>query len=226
MAHSSTVRRKLFMHPAHRTVGVWGDGIGARPYCRVESFRVSIDALAGPAVRVVLVAHQPDADACAALALFQQAAQRRSDVDCRRVEFDAAHAGSDELTDADCVVLFRRGVHVARHWADLDAAALAADGPPANSGDPMRIEIAPAARWHPVLESVEPFLCRPNLAQGLATDATPLLITRAAGGVQAVAWIEHLAEEDVFHTNLGSSEDLGQADFVRLVQNAVVWIGQ
>ena len=72
-------------------------------------------------MRVALAACRLDADACAALALFEQAIAGRRDMQCRRVEFDAADAGSESLADVDCVVLFRQGLHIARRWADLDA---------------------------------------------------------------------------------------------------------
>ena len=86
MAHSSAVRRKLFMHPAHRTVGVSGGCVALGPYCRTESF--SAEALAITPMRVALVACRLDADARAALALLEQAIARRGDMQCRRVDFE------------------------------------------------------------------------------------------------------------------------------------------
>ena len=64
MGEASVIRRKLFMHPAHRTVGVSGDGIATGPYCRNE--RLLIDAPAVAPMRVVLAARKGDADARAA----------------------------------------------------------------------------------------------------------------------------------------------------------------
>jgi len=71
-------------------------------------------------MRVALVASRLDADARAALQLFEQAIAGRCEMECRCVEFDAAEDLSERLADVDCVVLFRQGLHVARHWADID----------------------------------------------------------------------------------------------------------
>ena len=195
-------------------------------------------------MRVALVACRLDADACAALALFEQAIARRCDVQCRRVELDAADAGSESLADVDCVVLFGRGLHVARRWADLDLASLGgADIPVCPVGQSfsgrqeclphlgekglLKVEIAPAARSHPILEGVEPFVSRDVLQPVcISQDATLLLTGRTAGEVQPAAWIEHGCRDRVFHTTLGSSEDFRQPDFVRLVLNALAWIGR
>ena len=106
MAHSSALQRKLFMHPAHQTVGMSG-GVSRRsllPQRRFFDRGFGRHALAGGLGRLRL-----DADARAALALLEQAIARGRDIQCRRVEFDAADAGSESLPDADCAVLFRRG---------------------------------------------------------------------------------------------------------------------
>lgn len=134
MAHSSALQRKLFMHPAHQTVGMSGGVVAPGPYCRSDGF--SAEALAVTPLRVALVAFRLDADARAALALLEQAIARGRDIQCRRVEFDAADAGSESLPDADCAVLFRRGLHIARRWADLDAAAR--ESVPARNAPPLQ----------------------------------------------------------------------------------------
>ena len=99
------------------------------------------------------------------------------------------------LEDAECVLVFHRGlrVRVARHWSELDATSLLADASVHNPGTgsfvgPLRaevgscrliangdgpifaglaakIEIAKAARWHPVVAGVEPFVCRNGVAR-------------------------------------------------------------
>jgi hypothetical protein len=145
MAHSSTIRRTLFMHPAHRTIGVTGEGVAVGPYCRLDRFSTDDPAVAP--IRVALLAIRLDSDACAALALFEQATHGRRDVQCRRVLLDAFDAGGEmedcpnfrvnengtvpfsagEIsTDADCMVVFGHGLHVVQHWSDLDATALVA----------------------------------------------------------------------------------------------------
>ncbi len=66
------------MHPAHRTVGVGSQAVVSGPYSRADGFLT--DRLVAAPTRVALVAHQPDADACMAMALFEQALNGRSDL--------------------------------------------------------------------------------------------------------------------------------------------------
>ena len=276
MAHSSALRRNLFMHPAHRTVGVSGGGIAPVRTAPPSVFRPSRPStLAVTPMRLALVACRLDADASAALTLLEQAVTVhgarcsrhtpcavRSDFDadslsggrhmecachineCGRVEFGTADAGSERLADVDCVVLFLRGLHMARRWADLDAAALVRlptnqcqrETPDHCNGREFgndrellkaRIEIAPAARRHPILDRVEPFVSRDVFQPVcISPDATLLLTGRTAGEVQPAAWIEHGRGDEVFHTTLGRSDDFRQPDFVRLVRNALAWIGR
>jgi hypothetical protein len=42
MNHPAQNRRRLIMHPAHRSVGVSGEGIGSQPYCWLDD--LSADA--------------------------------------------------------------------------------------------------------------------------------------------------------------------------------------
>jgi hypothetical protein len=239
MSHILAVRRKLFMHSAHRTVGVSGGGAALGPYCRTEGF--STDVLAIAPLRVALVACTLDADACAALALFERAIARHGDIQCGRVEFESADARSEDLANVDCAVLFRRGLHIARRWTDFGTVE-----PVENQcrretphycngcgfGDEgelleAKIEIAPAARRHPILDGVEPFVSYEALhGVCICPDATLLLTSRAGGEVHPAAWIEPGRRDRVFHTTLGCAEDFGRPDFIRLMLNALTWIGR
>jgi hypothetical protein len=223
MAHAPAVRRRLFMHPAHQTVGISGDGMSRRPYCRVADFSTG-----GWAVRptiVALAAYGQDADADAAIRSFEQAIRGRSDLRCRRVGLDTRPRQLPSLADSDCVVVFGRGLHVARCWTDLDD-ALMADGPRDGRGGPMEVEVAMALAWHPILEGVEPFVSRRGGYSGvrLPTDATVLLYGKTGGTVLPLAWLDHLGSR-VFHSILGSPEDFRQPGFIRLVLNAIAWLG-
>ncbi len=275
MADSSIVRRKLFMHPAHRTVGVVGAGIATGPYCRIANFSTNVAPVAP--THVALAARKLDADACAALALFQQAIHQRRDIQCRQVDLDAVDVGLESLTDADCVVAFGQWIQVARHWLDIDAAGLGGTDIPVcpvgqsfsgrqkclphlGEDGPMEVELAAGARGHPVLEGVEPFVsCRdekrgqsPFVRSRAPTegwswavpagtdrrlvgdcplfsspeDATVLLTGRTAREVRPVAWARRRCHGMVFCTTLGSAEDFRQPGFVRLMLNALAWIGR
>jgi hypothetical protein len=213
------------VHPAHRTIGVPGDGIALGPYCRIDSF--ATDRPDVVATHVALAAYQPDADARAAMASFQQAVAGRCDIQCRRVELDTVDADLESLADADCVVVFGQWLQVARHWSDLGAAARAASGPERSRHRQVQVEIEAAARWHPVLEGVEPFVSCLDAAEGVgvAADAMFLLNGRIAGEVQPLAWVRR-RDGRQFHTRLGSAEDFHQPSFVRLLLNAIAWVGQ
>lgn len=243
MAYASMVRRNLlFMHPAHATVGLSGGGTALGPYCRIERPAVSLpDALPHVPLRVAVTSRRLDADVSAAIALFEQLLATHCDIQLRRVELDAADAKS-ESADIDCVVLFHQGLHIARRRADLNLSSGAdilvcppSQGfsgrqeclPRPGQKELSRIEIAPAARRHPIIEGVTPFVSRAVLQSVcISPNATPLLIRRTAGEVQPVAWIERRRSGPVFHTKLGSSDDFRQPDFVRFVRNALVWIGR
>jgi hypothetical protein len=223
MAHPAAVRRKLFMHPAHRTVGVSNAGIAQPPYGRIENYPTrSLDV--NPA-RVVLAPNRRSDDAHAAIQLFERAIRRRQDLRCHRVDLEALGAKSSTWTAADCFVVFGQGLFIAQRRVLLDAFPAADDSQQA-IGDPMKVEIAATAAWHPVLDGVEPFVSRQTVPHsiGIPAEATVLLTARnAAGDAQPVAWIEH-RHGTVFRTTLGSAEDFGQPDFVRLALNAVTWL--
>jgi hypothetical protein len=212
------------MHPAHQTVGVRGEGIVVGPFGWVDG--LSIDRLVAAPLQVALVAYQPDADAQAAMALFEQAIDGRLDLQCGRVEMDALDAGLSRLADADCVVVFGRELQVLCPQMDLAAAARAVSGSRTDYDRHVRLEIEPAARWHPVLEGVEPFVslhCAPE-KDDMPGDATILLRGRSRGVCQPVAWL-HCRYGRAFHTRLGSVADFDQADFIRVLLNAAAWVG-
>jgi hypothetical protein len=119
MAHPLSTQRKLVMHSAHRTLGVSG-GLAPGPYCHIESLATAVAAAAPTCV--ALAAHRMDADAWAAMTLFQQAAGRQSNFKCRCVDLDAADAHLESLADADCVVVFGQGLRIARNGSDLGEA--------------------------------------------------------------------------------------------------------
>jgi hypothetical protein len=221
MTRLPAARRTLFMHPAHRTVGVAGGGISHRPYCRGEKYPTDCEAVTPR--RLALAAHRQDTDACAALRLFESAISGRLDVRCQRVDLDALDQDRSGLADADCVVVFGQGVCMARRWADIPRECV----PHQVEKCSLTVKIAAAAAWHPVLDGVEPFTA---LQDGyppaqVPLDATVLLIGETLSGSGPVAWIGH-RQGRVFCTTLGSADDFRQPDFVRLTINAADWIAR
>ena len=224
MAGISIVRRTRLLHPANRTVGLAG-GVAAAPYCYVE--RLSIHSLTIAPLRVALAGPEADADAAAAMALIERAAVEHVDAECQRVGLDAAGVVSEKRSDADCVVHFGQKLWIAPPGLDFGAGTLAMGGTKARRRQPIEVEIEPAARWHPVLEGIEPFMSNaaPARGIGLPDDATPLLYSRIAGRIETLAWAR-CRRGRVFCTSLGRAEDFRQAAFVRLVLNAMAWVGR
>jgi hypothetical protein len=227
MVSSSSSQRRLFMHPAHRTVGVSGGG-GFRPYCcgkgGAATDRYEVDAWATEPLRVVLAACASDPDGLAAMSLFERAIETDAEVQCHRTTF--VNVGSDLAADADCVVVFRQGVHVARWRADLSVARLVGDSNSAADGW-LAGEIKPAVQWHPVLEGVRPFVARHRTFRDvhLSIGAAVLMTGMAGGETRPVAWAESGPAGAEFHAVLGCREDLANPNIVRLMVNAVKWVG-
>ena len=226
MAHSTPVRRKLFMHSAHRTIGVSDGGIKLRPYYRIEHFSPD-DPLAMP-LHTALVAEAQDADACASLASFRRAVERHGDVKYHCVELAAIDAGLENMADVDCVILFRQGLHIARRWADIDVAPYAVDNSCNRQYEPVQIVLDAAARQHPLVDGVGPFeSCLDTASYELVPDdAKILLFGRTAIQDRPVAWLEPLDNDHAFRTILGSPEDFRHPDFIRLVLSSLRWIGR
>jgi hypothetical protein len=225
MAHSSPIQRKLFMHSAHTAIGVFGDGIEETHGFHIE--RLLRDGLSLAVRHAALIAHPLDSDAQASLALFEQAAEGLCDFECCRIDLDTVESDPGCLAGCDSALVFRRGFHVSRRWADLDE-ALALFGPRDDSVGPIEIEPAPASRWHPVLEGVDPFVswrnaqCRGRIPE----DATILLTNKASGKPQPMAWACHRPGSRLFSTSLGCPADWRHPSFIRLALNAVAWIAR
>ena len=109
MADFSQARRILYMHPAHRTVGVSGVASSFRPCRPVE--RPSSDEPAAALMRVSLVSRMTDNRSVAA---FERILAENGDVQCNRV--DLASAERKALADADCAVVFGRGLQIVGRW--------------------------------------------------------------------------------------------------------------
>jgi hypothetical protein len=212
------------MHPAHRTVGVLGTGVVTGPYCRIENS--AICDMATMPMQVVLAASTQDVEAHSSLRSFEQAIHTPGNIECRRVKLETVDTGSEDLANADCVIVFGQGLHMACHWSNFDATRFTADKPETGRDKPTEIEISPAAEGHPLLNGVDPFVSRRKapVCVPIPADATVLLTVATSAGVYPVAWVGHRRHGRTFHTTLGSPEDFQQPAFVRLLLNALAWI--
>ena len=85
----------------------------------------------------------------------------------------------------------------------------------------------PASGW---LSSINPFTSQGSLYRTapLAADARLLLNGRTEEQTEPAAWTRSSADGGrVFYTSLGHQKDFWELDFLRLVQNGILWsVGQ
>jgi hypothetical protein len=221
MTDSIQAHRILRIHSAHRTVGVSGISSSFRPCNRPEASWAG--ELTAARTRVLLVSHFNDRRNGAAMAAFERMLQKATDIECERA--DLALIEMIGVGDADCVVVFGHGLAIVGDWSAFDVDGIEEDDSLDRDGRTMDVELATAARWHPVLEGVRPFSCHngiPPVAQ-VRMNTTHLLIRRRAGRIVPIAWIRN-GEERVFRTLLGNAEDFERPEFVRLLLNAIEWV--
>jgi len=78
---------------------------------------------------------------------------------------------------------------------------------------------------HPVVTDTTPFvanLCRTPQAK-IAEDAVTLLHGLSAQGLAPVAWVRRYCGGRVFSTSLGTPQDFGEPEFLRLLGAAIRW---
>jgi hypothetical protein len=237
MADFSKVRRILRVHAAHRTVGVSGF---ASPYglCRRAESTSAFDREIEP-VRVMLISDRADRCDHAAVAAFERILLGKPNVECLRAPL--ATAETRGLVGADGAVVFGRCLQIVGHWSAFDTDMAAETGavptlaptkkelsplPPRNANcGTTRVELAGAARWHPLLDGVGPFSVPGGApaAANLRREAAVLLVTRLADGIVPMAWSRH-GDHRAVCTLLGRVGDFEQPRFVRLLMNAIEWV--
>jgi type 1 glutamine amidotransferase/nicotinamidase-related amidase len=95
------------------------------------------------------------------------------------------------------------------------------------AGSKVTVTIAPDAKDHPILAGIHgPFTGNGSLykVSPLASSATPLLVgTIPDQPPEPVAWVNTYGKARIFYTSLGHPDDFKDAQFVRLLGNAVAW---
>ncbi len=223
MSASGSIRRKLYMHPAHAAIGVSGGGVPG-PYCRITG--LSTDDYAEPVLRVALAAQRPDADTRAAMSLFHRILDNQEGVQCDRVEFDMPDLSAYRDLTADCLVVFGRRLQIISRLADLESTEFSVVEP--GRPDGRAVEVKPSVQGHPILDGVKGFVADIPSTAGyfVPTDSMFLLTGFSANWVKPVAWVRDLQHGRGVETALGSSHDFRQPEFARFMLNAIAWVAE
>jgi type 1 glutamine amidotransferase len=96
------------------------------------------------------------------------------------------------------------------------------------AGPVSRLEVAPAAAAHPILQGISPasFVSHGSLykVSPLANNTTPLLIGRIPNQPpEPVAWTHTPGPRRAFYTSMGHIQDFDNPQFQRLLTQAVFW---
>jgi hypothetical protein len=253
MADFPQVRRILYMHAAHRTVGVSrvAAPLGA---CRTLDCPWA-DAPADAPIRVLLVPCACDRRSVAAMEAFERILAGNDALHCARVPF--ATAEIEGLADADCSVVFGRGLQIVRRWSAVDANIVGEGGFEPEEGFDTEVEIATGASRHPVVAGVGTFIARHRFSHSahLHPSSACLLVGNLAGRASPGDCPDFRVNENgtipfdagkippdtkigtgpfpiawtqerngrSFYTLLGAPQDFRCREFVRLLRNAIEW---
>ncbi len=207
------------MHAAHRSVGVSGVAAPFRAGCPLE-FPLAGEPRDVP-VRVCLVPCATDRRIVASMTAFERILVGNGAWHCNRVDF--ATVEIEGLADADCAVVFGRGLQIVGRWSAIDADVIGLDGFQEEGFD-MEVEIAAAARRHPVVDGVGTFIARHGFSHSshFYPDSTCLLVGKWEDEAFPVAWAQQ-CDGRAFYTLLGHPQDFRCRGFVRLLLNAMEW---
>jgi type 1 glutamine amidotransferase len=113
-------------------------------------------------------------------------------------------------------------------WVNFDPVVLGGNyhnhGPNAAGSDIANVE---SAADHPVLQGVQPARWHSvgslYYTSPIAADATLLMNGSLDDQTEPVTWIRKYGDASVFYTALGHPDDFQQAQFRRLLTNAIFW---
>ena len=225
MSHLPAQRRKLYMHSAHAVIGVPSRSALFRPTTPSDADLVPWQR--ERSLCVSLVSGELSGDAVAAMRWFQRTLRAELRADCRCMFLDIAEGLPDfeDLDPVGCTVLLYQGITILRHREDWDLGLLAGGAALRHAQRRTKIALAPAARRHPLLRQVEPFLSESGLLSNpqVPADALCLLMGNDGAKDQPVASAREQDDRRVFHTSLGCPGDFQTPDFCRLLTNALHW---
>ena len=194
-------------------------------------------------------------DSEGSLAIFEERLRAVGGVECSTIVFESEDDDRSlaPIDDADVLLVFTRrlntagrelerfraycatgrpivGVRTASHafqnWLGFDAEVLGGSYDMHYGAGPLvRVEKAPGAADHPILEGVSGLVSHGSLYRNtpIADDATLLLTGTTDEATEPVAWTRMNAGGRVFYTSLGHQDDFRDDRFLRLLTNGVLW---
>ncbi len=205
-------------------------------------------------IKLCMLSGSFEYDSRGSLAIFRKRVEARG-MECVTVEFESEDddRSLEPIEDADALLVFTRrlnadgrelerfksccasgrpivGVRTASHafqnWLEFDSEVLGGSYDMHYGAGPIvRVEAAPGAAGHPILEGVQPLESRGSLYRSapIADDATLLLTGTTDEATEPVAWTRMNAGGRVFYTSLGHQDDFRDPGFLRLLTNGVLW---
>lgn len=125
------------------------------------------------------------------------------------------------------VVGLRTASHAFQNWLDFDRLVLGGNYQGhRDAGPPVQVDAADGTSEHQVLADVMAFEATGSLYRNtpLAEDTTPLLSGSTDEHAEPVAWTRQHHGGRIFYTSLGHPRDFWELDFLRLIENAVMWV--
>ena len=146
----------------------------------------------------------------------------------RRLTLDGPDLGriKQYCADGRPIVGVRTASHAFQRWLEFDSLVLGGSYDGHFGCDVVcRVEIAAGNAGHPILKEVLPFESQGSLyCNTPITDDTTLLLTGHAGeNSEPIAWTRIHDGGRVFYTSLGHQKDFWELDFLRLIENGVLW---
>ncbi len=129
------------------------------------------------------------------------------------------------------VIGIRTASHGLQNWLEMDKHVFGGNYQMHHKAGPKcDVKVVEMNAKHPLLEGVKPFTTVGSLYKNpeLTNDVTVLLTGSIPNITEPVAWVrDHKVSvgktQRVFYTSLGHQADFADANFLRLVSNAVLW---
>jgi hypothetical protein len=234
MSDHDLYRRKFILHSAHETIGVSATQ-SALQACEMAEDLSRFEQPAGP-LHVCLATDTSPDGLNEPWSVLQEYLEEHCQVICSRVFYEAESDcfDLDFLELFDCVVLRmgsrERAVQFMSNFMRSGRRAgmvmlLPQEDSPGRK--PMRVAIARQVGSHSLLAGFEPFdSWGDRLASNDCVPAATVLLTGSNdSGSFPVAWVQSAPRRRILYTSLGCGEDFRQPGFLRLLANAVLFVG-